>query len=283
MKTILHSVDIRAKPTKIYEALTAEAGLAGWWTTKVKAGGAVGDIIDFTFGATFNPDMEITALQPPDHVHWKCVGGHDPWLDNTFAFRIEARGANSILFFRQEYAPALSDEEYGRYNFNWGYYLESLRRLVETGRGYPYNAPTAEDLKKTVEQFVAEYKNKQNPDIVDDLVAEDCKVHIPLPGLPQGREGLRVNGRLMCAAFPDVHVEREFFVVEGDIVVERAVARATHGGALMGTPPTGNPVGWTELHAYRVRDGRITEVWSEADFMGIMVQIGAVPPPGGAG
>lgn len=280
MKTILHTVDIRAKPKKVYEAIATENGLAGWWTTRVNAGKTVGGIVDFTFGATFNPDMEITELEPPRRVGWRCVGGHDPWLDNTFAFDVEARGDGSLLRFRQEYARRLSDEEYGRYNFNWGYYLESLRRLVETGRGKPYNAPTVEDLKEVVERFVGEYKNKQNPDIVDELVAEDCRVHIPLPGLPPGREGMRLNGRLMCRAFPDVHVEREFFVVEGDIVVERAVARATHMGELMGTPPTGTPVGWTELHAYRVQDGRITEVWSEADFMGVLVQIGAVRLPG---
>jgi predicted ester cyclase len=82
----------------------------------------------------------------------------------------------------------------------------------------------------------------------------------------------------MCGAFPDVQVEREFFLVSDDIVVERAHAKATHKGELIGIAPTHKPVVWTELHAYRVQDGKITEVWSEADFMGVMVQIGAVEP-----
>jgi hypothetical protein len=46
-----------------------------------------------------------------------------------------------------------------------------------------------------VRRFVEEYKNLHNVDIVDELVHEDCKIHIPIPGLPQGREGMRVNGR----------------------------------------------------------------------------------------
>jgi predicted ester cyclase len=137
-----------------------------------------------------------------------------------------------------------------------------------------------EQKKSVVRQFVEEYKNRQNPDIVDKLVAEDCKVHIPLPGLPQGREGMRINGQRICAAFPDVHVDREFFVVDGDIVVERANAVATHKGELIGIQPTGRKVTWTELHAYRVQNGQITEVWSEADFMGIMVQLDVVKLPG---
>ena len=31
------------------------------------------------------------------------------------------------LRFTQDYAVELSDDDYGIYNFNWGYYLESLR------------------------------------------------------------------------------------------------------------------------------------------------------------
>ncbi|HXV60706.1 MAG TPA: ester cyclase [Vicinamibacteria bacterium] len=132
-----------------------------------------------------------------------------------------------------------------------------------------------------VRRFVEEYKNNQNPDVVDELVANDCAVHIPLPGLPQGREGMRKNGRLVCSAFPDVHVTGEFLLTEGDIVIERANAVATHKGELLGTPPTGKRVTWTELHAYRVKGDQITEVWSEADFVGMLAQIGAVKPPAG--
>lgn len=139
MKTILHTVDIRTvKPKKVFEAIATEAGLSGWWTTRVKADVRVGGIVDFRFGATFNPDMEITVLEESRRISWKCVGGHDPWLDNLFFFEIEARGEGSILFFRQEYSQELNDEEYGRYNFNWGFYLESLRQLIETGKGRPY-------------------------------------------------------------------------------------------------------------------------------------------------
>ncbi len=148
MKTILHTVDIRdATPDKVFEVLATQVGLARWWTTKVKADVRLGGTVDFTFGATFNPEMEITALEEPKLVAWKCVGGHEPWAENTFRFEIEPREEGSILFFRQVYAEELSDEEYGRYNFNWGYYLESLRLLVETGRGRPYLAETPAEKK----------------------------------------------------------------------------------------------------------------------------------------
>lgn len=130
-----------------------------------------------------------------------------------------------------------------------------------------------------VDAFVEEYKNEHNWDCVDKYVAEDCKLHLPLD-IPQGREGMRLNGRVMCTAFPDVHVTREFAVIERDIVVERAHAKATHKAELMGIPASNNPVTWSELHAYRVRDDQIVEIWTEADFVRILTQIGAIQMPG---
>ena len=41
------------------------------------------------------------------------------------------------LRFTQDYAVELSDDDYGIYNFNWGYYLESLRLLATAGPGSP--------------------------------------------------------------------------------------------------------------------------------------------------
>lgn len=140
MKTILHTVDLQVPPGPVSDALTSERGLAGWWSTGVSAEIAEGGRIAFRFLEGFNPVMEIVTLDPPRTVEWRCVDGHEPWADNTFRFRIEARGDGAILFFRQEYAQELSDEEYGRYNFNWGYYLHSLKRLCETGTGTPFEA-----------------------------------------------------------------------------------------------------------------------------------------------
>jgi uncharacterized protein YndB with AHSA1/START domain len=50
MKTIHHVLDPAVPAAKVYEALTTEEGLAGWWTTDVSApDAAVGAAIDFRF------------------------------------------------------------------------------------------------------------------------------------------------------------------------------------------------------------------------------------------
>jgi uncharacterized protein YndB with AHSA1/START domain len=141
MDTILHVVDVNARPEAVFNAVSTGKGLAGWWSTTVIAPEEVGGIVDFTFGGDFNPDMEITQFQPPSLVSWRCVGGHDPWLNSTFAFAISPlEDSHTRVVFTQGYGSPISDIEFGIYNYNWGYYLHSLKQLVETGKGFPYQA-----------------------------------------------------------------------------------------------------------------------------------------------
>ncbi len=140
MKTIHHVLDIEAEAARVWSALTEQDGLAGWWTTSVTADPpAVGAVIRFTFAGDFNPVMEITSIDEGRSLEWRCIGGHEKWADNTFPFELVALDdGRTKLRFSQHYAVELSDDDYGVYNFNWGYYLESLRRLCTTGTGAPF-------------------------------------------------------------------------------------------------------------------------------------------------
>ena len=74
-------------------------------------------------------------------LEWRCVSGHEPWQDSTFRFQLAALDdGRARLRFWQDYAVELADDYYGVYNFNWGYYLESLRLLCVTGTGKPFQA-----------------------------------------------------------------------------------------------------------------------------------------------
>jgi uncharacterized protein YndB with AHSA1/START domain len=142
MKTIHHVVDMDVDPATVWSAITEQRGLAGWWSTAVRAadGAAVGDRVAFAFSPDFSPTMEITAGEPGAALAWRCVGGHEPWADNTFRFEIaRLDDGRTRLRFWQDYAVELPDDLFGTYNFNWGYYLESLRLLCTTGVGKPFD------------------------------------------------------------------------------------------------------------------------------------------------
>ena len=142
MKLIHHVVDVDAQRAKVWWALMEPAGMAGWWTTKLETPPAAAGVrIAWTFGGDFNPVMEITDLREHEALGWRCVGGHDPWIDNTFRFGIAALDdGRTRLRFWQDYAVELDDDAYGTYNFLWGFYLESLRLLCVTGTGKPNQA-----------------------------------------------------------------------------------------------------------------------------------------------
>lgn len=138
MKTIIHTVHIHSPPGEVYAALTTEAGVTGWWTTVASVESGAGGIIRFTFLNDFHPQMRQTKLEEGRLVEWRCVGGHPNWQDNTFTFALGESDGETSLRFVQEYAQELDDDTYGTYNFNWGYYLGSLKKLCETGSGTPF-------------------------------------------------------------------------------------------------------------------------------------------------
>jgi len=131
--------------------------------------------------------------------------------------------------------------------------------------------------KQVVREFTRIFKNEHNVDGAGHLFDGNFVHHLRGP-LPPGFEGLRQVGIMMNGAFPDVVVTEEDLIAAGDKVVERSAAVATHKGPMMGAPPTNKRVKWTEIHIYRLRDGKIAEHWPEISMMELLQQVGALPP-----
>jgi uncharacterized protein YndB with AHSA1/START domain len=135
MKEIIHTLEVGAPVASVEEALTTEAGLSRWWTTGVAADG---DRISFTFETGFNPVMRVEQHEPGKLVAWAPQSGAEPWMGSTIRFELGERDGKTGILFRHRYGQDLPDEVFGIFNFNWAYYLESLRLLCETGSGKPF-------------------------------------------------------------------------------------------------------------------------------------------------
>ncbi|MGZ3584184.1 MAG: SRPBCC family protein [Ktedonobacterales bacterium] len=144
VKTIHHVFEIAAPRETVFNALTTAAGLSSWWTTSARADeAAVGALLDVTFGR-FNPHLRITELDPHTHLVWEGVGGYQAWGGTTtIRFELEATSGGTLVRFWQRLGPELGDDAVGTANFNWGYYLDSLRLLCETGTGKPFQNEVA--------------------------------------------------------------------------------------------------------------------------------------------
>src|SRR5690242_4300381 len=135
------------------------------------------------------------------------------------------------------------------------------------------------DNKQVIREFTRIFKNEHDVDGVGHLFDENFRHHFRGP-LPSGFEGLRQVGIMMNGAFPDVVVTEEDLIASGDKVVERSSAAATHKGAMMGAPPTNKSIKWSEIHIYRLKDGKIIEHWAEISQMELLQQIGVLPQLG---
>jgi len=136
-----------------------------------------------------------------------------------------------------------------------------------------------ETNKHTIREFTRIFKNEHNVNGVDHLFDKSFVHHFRDP-LPAGFEGLRQVGIMMNGAFPDVIVTEEDLIAAGDKVVERSSAVATHAGPLMGKPVTKKRVRWSEIHIYRLKDGKIIEHWAEIAMMELLQQTGVLPQLG---
>jgi predicted ester cyclase len=132
--------------------------------------------------------------------------------------------------------------------------------------------------KRIVREFTRIFKNEHNVEGIGHLFHNDFTHHFRMPVAP-GLEGFQQVGRMMNGAFPDVVVTEEDLIAEGDRVVERSSAIATHNGSLTGENPTNQRIHWTEIHIYGLRDGKIREHWVEMAMVELLQQIGAWAQP----
>ncbi len=84
------------------------------------------------------------------------------------------------------------------------------------------------------------------------------------------------------SAFPDIQLTVHHEIAEDDLVVHHWTMTGTHEGAFQGIAPTNKSLTWTGITIVRIEDGKIVERWANVDVLGILAQLGVVPPPPGS-
>ena len=154
---------------------------------------------------------------------------------------------------------------------------------------------SAEANKAIARRLFEEAFNNGNLGVVDEIFAPDVTGQasdgMPIRG-SQRRKATIMEDRTI---FPDLHFTVEEQVAEGDTVLTRWVARGTHQGQasqphgmgrvdlLRGMPPTQKQVSFAGMDIHRIQEGKIVETWRCWDRLGLLQQLGAVPPPGQGG
>lgn len=133
-----------------------------------------------------------------------------------------------------------------------------------------------EENKAVVRRFIDDVFVAGRPEAVDELVADDFVPHT-WGAMAQGRDGLKQAMERVARGLADVRMTVEDVIAEGDRVAVRLTSHARQVGEFMGMPASNGEYTIEEIHLFRIRDGRIAEHWHQADFLGMMKQLGAMP------
>jgi steroid delta-isomerase-like uncharacterized protein len=132
--------------------------------------------------------------------------------------------------------------------------------------------------KTLVQRWFSEVWNEGRADAIDEMLADDAVIH----GLGANLQGPAEFKRFHSAyrnAYPDVTIDVDDLVAEGDMVAVRWSAIGTHRGDGLGFPATGRRAQFTGMVFVRIKDGRLVEGWNNFDQLGMLQQLGIVSLP----
>ncbi len=118
--------------------------------------------------------------------------------------------------------------------------------------------------------------NDDELNALDELFAVDYVDHT------QGYRGvsaLKEQLSVFRQAFPDLHVNVDDMVAQGDRIATRTTVTGTHTGELMGLAATGRSIAVGAIDIARFENGKAVERWGGLDMYALLTQLGALPAP----
>ena len=135
---------------------------------------------------------------------------------------------------------------------------------------------SAQTNKVLVERLLKEALSSRNYHLMDEFIAQDIKHHgtpDPVPGL----EGFKESIKQMHSGFPDMKVNAQQMIAEGEHVATMGNWTGTHKGTFMGIPATGKEVTVGYIDWWKFENGKAVENWVQMDIPGMMAQLGLQP------
>lgn len=139
MSSIQDTVTIQAPVSRVYTALTTQAGYRGWWNAAGEVDETTGGEARLKFvkdGQPVNMTFRIDALRPNESVRWTCTAHDVPdWVGTWLAWSLAQKGDRTVVTFEHGGWKGDAPDVVAQ---GWKHFLGSLRSFVETGTGQPW-------------------------------------------------------------------------------------------------------------------------------------------------
>lgn len=140
-----------------------------------------------------------------------------------------------------------------------------------------------QELNKLIARRFLKIWNAGGEPLVDDLAAPD--ILFSYSRLQEPMRGASLLKQVLAQThdtFPDMRIEAEQVIAEGDKVVVYWTYLATHlNNVLFGVAPSGKRVEVSGVTLYRIVNQKVVEEIGLSDTMSLMLQLGAAPVSGG--
>ena len=112
---------------------------------------------------------------------------------------------------------------------------------------------------------------------IDELCDPSLVDHNPAPGHEPTLAGFKQKVAFFLAIFPDLAEDLQDIIASGDTVATRWALTGSQQQEFMGIPASGQTIRIEGMNFYRLKDGRVTDIWSQFDGVAMMQQLGAIP------
>ncbi|AZA82887.1 hypothetical protein C1637_17925 [Chryseobacterium lactis] len=140
-----HTIEVRATTDKVYQALTREIPL--WWTEMFEGSSLhIGDQFTIRFGAKIHKTMQVKELISGSKIVWDVIDSlialpelknQTEWIGTTVVWEIKQTSRNTQI--KVTHIGLNPDIEcYNICSNGWVQFLDSLKLLLESGKGAPY-------------------------------------------------------------------------------------------------------------------------------------------------
>lgn len=137
--------------------------------------------------------------------------------------------------------------------------------------------------KDIIRMVVEEVWNGNNQNRIPEFYGKNYIFFQEGGGAELGQDSVRRWLDTTHGAFPDIRYQVDAVYCEGDKAAIRYHVYGTHTGDFRGMPPTGKKIELTGHMMFRLLDGKISTAHGYWDMLGLLQQLGILPPFGGPG
>lgn len=132
MADMFHEITINATTVEVFDAISLQEGLKGWWTRDSTAEPKEGTLAIFRFnGGSYVLKMRVVQLLHPMRLLWKCEGDDPEWRGTELTWEVTPNpdGQTTLRLTHANWSNVQG--QFPTCNTTWGHLMYLLQSYCE--------------------------------------------------------------------------------------------------------------------------------------------------------